>query len=306
MQNKLLQTFPYQVLATSAFVILGSATSANAATTTPLPQPRSKPSLPIPLPIVGVTTDSISNVSAIVASLNSIKVVPTTRIVFDENVPAADYRDATVKIRNVSYVMGEILDSFYVKTYTVQDYLKRTSEYLSELGDVVDIWEVGNEINGEWLGNNQDVVAKMTGAYDLVKAQGKTAELTLYYNQDCWSRPQNEMFTWANNNIPQRMKQGLDYVLISYYEDDCNGLQPNWPQVFQRLSTMFPNSKIGFGETGTKNSNKKAEYINRYYNSKINVPNFVGGYFWWYFKQDMVPNTKGLLQTLNSSIITSP
>lgn len=283
-------------------LILAAAGNSTAATTAPVVQNRAKPSLPIPTPLVGVTTDSISNVSAIVASLNSINAVPTTRIVFDENVPAADYRDATVKIRNVSYVMGEILDSFYVKTYTVQDYLKRTSEYLAALGDVVDIWEVGNEINGEWLGNNADVVAKMTGAYDLVKAQGKTAELTLYYNQDCWSNRQNEMFTWAANNIPERMKQGLDYVLVSYYEDDCNGLQPNWPNVFNKLSAMFPNSKIGFGEIGTKNTNKKAEYINRYYSTKINVPNYVGGYFWWYFKQDMVPNTKSLLQTLNSAI----
>ncbi|WP_283442629.1 hypothetical protein [Noviherbaspirillum suwonense] len=286
-----------------ATAIIGIAGSADVAAQTSTMQTRARPALPIPVPMVGVTTDSISNVSAIVASLNSINAVPTTRIVFDENIPAADYRDATVKIRNVSYVMGEILDSFYVKTYSVQDYLNRTSEYLSELGDVVDIWEVGNEINGEWLGNNQDVVAKMTGAYDLVKAQGKTAELTLYYNQDCWSRPQNEMFTWANQNVPPRMKQGLDYVLISYYEDDCNGLQPDWPQVFKKLSVMFPNSKIGFGEVGTRKKGKKAEYINRYYSTRINVPNYVGGYFWWYFKQDMVPNTKTLLQTLNSAIV---
>lgn len=300
MLNNLPLSFAAGVLAVVASAFLGEAATAHAASTAT----RARPSLPIPLPIIGVTTDSISDVPAIVKSLNNINAIPTTRIVFDENVPASDYRDATVNIRNVSYVMGEILDSYFVKDYTVQNYLNRTSEYLSALGDVVDIWEVGNEINGEWLGDNQDVLAKMTGAYDLVKAQGKTAELTLYYNQDCWSRPENEMFRWANDNIPTRMKQGLDYVLISYYEDDCNGLQPDWPQVFHQLSMMFPNSKIGFGETGTKNADNKAEFINRYYSIQINMPNYVGGYFWWYFKQDMVPNSKPLLQTLNSAIVS--
>lgn len=266
----------------------------------------SRPTLPIPTPMTGVTLDDISNLDAALTSLKSISKVPTTRIVFDERVPASYYRNAAIQIRNVSYVMGEILDSYYVKDYSVQAYLDRTKEYLSTLGDVVDIWEVGNEINGEWLGNNSDVVAKMTGAYDLVKAVGKTTELTLYYNKDCWEKPANEMFIWAQNNIPDRMKQGLDYVLISYYEEDCNGLRPDWSQVFTQLHAMFPNSKIGFGETGTTNTAEKADYITRYYGMQLNVPNYVGGYFWWYFKPDMIPYTQPLLKTLNNAINSVP
>lgn len=266
----------------------------------------SRPALPIPTPMTGVTLDSISNLNAALTSLKSISKVPTTRIVFDEYMSASYYRNAAVQIRNVSYVMGEILDSYYVKDYSVQAYLDRTKEYLSTLGDVVDIWEVGNEINGEWLGNNPDVVAKMTGAYDQVKAAGKTTELTLYYNKDCWEKPSNEMFTWAQNNIPDRMKQGLDYVLVSYYEEDCNGLRPDWNQVFTQLHTMFPNSKIGFGEIGTTNTAAKADYLTRYYGMQPNVPNYVGGYFWWYFKPDMIPYTQPLLTMLNNAINSVP
>lgn len=264
------------------------------------------PKLPMPDQVAGVTIDGINNISNTVAALSSLSKVPTTRIVFDEFVPASDYRNATVSVRNVSYVMGELLDSFYVKQYSVQQYLDRTKEYLGVLGDVVDLWEVGNEINGEWLGSTPDVVAKMTGAYDLVKAQGKATELTLYYNQACWSNKNNEMFTWANANVPQRMKDGLDYVLISYYEDDCNGLQPDWPTVFHKLHLMFPNSKIGFGETGTKKAAKKAEYVNRYYTKNITEPGYVGGYFWWYFRQDMTPKTSALWSVLNTAIGKMP
>ncbi len=255
--------------------------------------------------IYGVTIDSIENLPAIIKSLKSLKPKPTTRIVFDETVEASNYVNAAKQIHEVSYIMGEILDSFYVKSISTDEYSSRTKEYLNALGSNVDIWEIGNEINGEWLGDTPTVVAKMNAAYSLVKAKEKTAALTLYYNEGCWEKKSNEMFTWAQKNISATMKLGLDYVFISYYEDDCNDLQPDWPQVFQKLAALFPNSKIGFGEVGTKHADRKKAYINRYYNMKINHPNFVGGYFWWYFSQDMVPSSKPLLKTLNEAIATS-
>ena len=250
--------------------------------------------------VYGVTIDSIGNLSEIIKSLKSLSAKPTTRIVFDENVAATYYKNAASQIHNVSYVMGELLDSYYVKSYSTAAYSARATEYLNTLGDTVDIWEIGNEINGEWLGDTPTVVAKMTSAYDLVKARGKKTALTLYYNEECWSNREHEMFTWAQKNISSSMRQGLDYVWISYYEDDCNDLQPDWPKVFEKLGTMFPNSKIGFGEVGTKFADRKASYINRYYNMKMSQPNYVGGYFWWYFHQDMVPLTKSLWGVLNS------
>ncbi len=255
-------------------------------------------------PVYGVTLDDISGLPEILDALGRLSRRATARVVFDETVLPAYYREAVVAIARVSKVMGEILDSQFVSTVTVDGYLQRSADYLAALGDVVDIWEVGNEINGEWLGATPDVVAKMTGAYDLVKAAGKTTALTLYYNQDCWSDPANEMFRWVQANVPERMLQGLDYALISYYEDDCNGLQPDWPAVFAQLATIFPNSRIGFGEVGTADPARKADYVTRYYSMAISEPRYVGGYFWWYFRQDMVPWTQPLWNTLNTTIST--
>jgi hypothetical protein len=268
-------------------------------TTTPTPTPTSGQ---IPSPLYGVTTDSIGNLSGIVQSLQTMPHKPTTRIVFDEYVPATNYTQAVNQISNVSYVMGELLDSFYVKRYSVDEYKNRVTEYLNALGNKVDLWEIGNEVNGEWLGDTPTVVTKIYNAYQQVKARGFKTELTLYYNQGCWEKSQNEMFTWAQNNIPADMKQGLDYVLVSFYEDDCNGLQPNWQAVFDRLGTLFPNSKIGMGEVGTQTAAAKAGYIQKYYGMKINHPRYVGGHFWWYFHQDMVPANAPLLDVLNNAI----
>ena len=271
----------------------------------------------VPSPLHGITVDSVKNLSAIVDSISHLSRKMTTRIVFDRGKTPRDYRAATVAIHKISYVMGQPVDSFWMKCFTVSEYLQRTKEFVDGLGDVVDIWEIGNEINGDWtFGSTRkckprasvpstaaaDVAAKMIAAYDYVKSQGKVTELTLYYNKGCGAPDANEMFTWAEANIPDRMRQGLDYVLISYYEDDCSGLQPDWPAVFQRLSKMFPISKIGFGECGAQKRKApydvKKPYVDRYYRMHIDVPNFVGGCFWWYFRQDMVPYKK-THQTVN-------
>ena len=278
-------------------------------------------------PLHGITVDSVKNLPAIVDSISHLSQKMTTRIVFDPGKTPHDYRAATEAIHTVSYVMGQPVDSFWMKCFTVPQYLERTKQYVDTLSDLVDIWEIGNEINGDWtFGSTHkckpkasvpstaaaDVAAKMIAAYDYVKSKGKITELTLYYNKGCGEPEANEMFTWAEANIPDRMKQGLDYVLISYYEDDCHGVQPEWSAVFRQLAKMFPDSKIGFGECGAQKRKAphevKKQYVDRYYRMQIDLPNFVGGCFWWYFRQDMVPykdsrqKVNPMWQTLNEAI----
>lgn len=252
--------------------------------------------------IFGLTLDAVNGLARIDTALARLCKKPTTRIVFDEWVAATDYTQAVNEIKKYSFVMGELLDSYYVGQYTIPQYTARAIEYLNTLGTKVDIWEIGNEINGEWLGVTADVVVKMDTAYKIFKAAGKKTALTLYYNKDCYSNAKNEMFYWVNKNVKQELRNGLDYVWISYYEDDCNNYQPDWQKVFDSLHVLFPNSKIGIGECGTLTASKKAEYINRYYRMNITTPNYVGGYFWWYFKQDCVPYTNALWTTFNNAI----
>jgi hypothetical protein len=230
----------------------------------------------------------------------------TTRIVFDEWQPASSYTAAVNRLDTISDIMGEILDSYYVKDYTVDQYTNRAGEYVNAFGEQVDIWEVGNEINGEWLGDKDSVVLKLVKAFLVVRKAGKKTALTLYYNRNCWENPQNEMFRWVNANIPGKLKQSLDYVFVSYYEDDCNGYQPNWQQVFDSLHVIFPNSMLGIGECGTSNANRKAEYITRYYSMNVTTPSFIGGFFWWYYRQDCVLwSTKPLWLVLDNAIMNS-
>ena len=75
---------------------------------------------------------------------------------------------------------------------------------------------------------------------------------------------------------------------------------------YSELGTMFPNSKLGMGECGTTNAAEQVPMIDRYYTMQINNPRFVGGYFWWYFYEQMVPMTKALWTTLNAAIASQP
>ena len=252
--------------------------------------------------VYGLTLDNISGLSDITPSLSDLCKKPTTRIVFDEWAAARYYQNPVTQIHNISFVMGEILDSYFMIHYNFPQYIERTQNYLDTLGSNVDIWEIGNEINGEWCGPTSDVIAKINAAYQIIKSNNKKTAITLYYNKNCWSNPENEMFRWVNNNLSKKMKNGLDYVLVAYYEDDCNGYQPNWQRVFDSLHTIFPNSKLGIGECGTNIPDKKALYMNNYYKLNITTPNYIGGYFWWYYKQDCVPQTDSLWTVFNNVI----
>jgi hypothetical protein len=188
------------------------------------------------------------------------------------------------------------------------EHLHRFKDYVNTLGAYVDIWEVGNEINGEWLSgptkgcspkapvkstSQTDVVVKMTEAYDYLKSQGKVTALTLYYNTPCRRPAANEMFAWVDANVPARMKTGLDYLLVSYYEVDCGGYKPDWQRVFSKLAGVFPNSKLGISEFGWSEKRLSnliiKDLIQRHYDIHPNVSNWVGGGFYWEFAIDMVP-----------------
>ena len=62
-----------------------------------------------------------------------------------------------------------------------------------------------------------------------------------------------EMISWVDRYIPpgHRMRSGLDYVLVSYYEDQNAGhqlTQSELDTMFAALATRFTSANLGFGE----------------------------------------------------------
>lgn len=269
----------------------------------------------IPSPLYGLTLDDISGLATILPAVQGLAHMPTTRLVFDRQNDPAYYATAISQLHPLSYLLGMLLDSSDMAAVSLADVQQRTSAYLAAFGTQVDIWEIGNEINGEWLGTTADVTAKMTAMYDTVHNAGKRTALTLYYNglddtNNCYRNPAALMFRWAQANIPARMLAGLDYVFISYYDQDCPGVSKDWTTIFTQLHALFPNSKVGFGENGTSSASDpltlKQAYMDEYYLLTVPVPGYVGGHFWWYWREDCVPVTNGLWAYLNADWATMP
>jgi hypothetical protein len=260
-------------------------------------------------PLYGVTVDDVSNVSGLVQSLRSLPRRPTTRIVFDLGEPAGYYAGAAAALRPVSNLMGELLDSSYETHISAAAFSGRVDSFLAELRGKIDVWEIGNEVNGNWLGPYTDVEAKLVEAYDAVSAAHQRTALTLYYNIGCGDGPSElDPLAFSRRYVPARVRNGLDFVFLSYYEQQCRGIRPSaaaWQRYFTKLHALYPHAKVGFGEVGLTDpaddstSGYAAGMIRHYYGLPIHLPYYVGGYFWWYFAEDCVPyNSKPLFGAL--------
>jgi len=258
-------------------------------------------SRPLPPRLWGVTLDNTADIrpgtlDEEVASLRALPTMPIARIVMDVGTGPAAYVTAVDALHPVSFLMAELGDSSEMKKETVAAYKHFESSLVAAYRNTVDLWEIGNEVNGEWVGSSSKEVAKFTDSYNSVTAVGGATALTLYYNPQCWTTRSHQMFRWAQANIPASMKAGLDDVLISYYPDDCHNYWPTparWQSVFNRLHVMFPRAKLGFGESGISTDKgtpaAKAALLSKYYTLDISGDNYVGGYFWWYYAEDALP-----------------
>ena len=143
----------------------------------------------LPRTLYGVTADEVSSLGQLVASSRHLPEMPVTRIYFDVTRPPGYYAAAVRKLHPVSYLMGELLDSSDETSIGVAAYARRTRAYLNAFGAAVDIWEIGNEVNGNWTGPYPVVAAKLAAAYHQVAARHLRTALTLYYNAGCGDGP---------------------------------------------------------------------------------------------------------------------
>ena len=107
--------------------------------------------------IFGVTVDDAwygeVGTEAIVAALRAMPVKPTVRIVMSAEIPAEAYRELFSAISAAATVMAAPVDSYYMNAYPdVDSYLERFRSAYEVLSPYVEIWEIGNEINGtDWI-----------------------------------------------------------------------------------------------------------------------------------------------------------
>jgi hypothetical protein len=254
---------------------------------------------PLPAVFAGVTADDVSAVAQLAASERHLSRMPVTRVYLDPRQPPAAYAAAIAALHPVSYLMGELLDSADETSISTATYASRVPAYLNAFGSSVDIWEIGNEVNGDWTGPYRVAAGKLAAAYRLTAARHLRTALTLYYNVGCGDGPAElDPLAFSRRYVPAPVRDGLSYVFLSYYEDQCGGIRPSvgtWTGYFRRLHALYPGARLGFGEIGMTSpatpatTAAAAALIRRYYGLPIRLPYYAGGYFWWYYAEDCLP-----------------
>lgn len=259
----------------------------------------------------GITIDSTARLAALIAAVRAHTSVPTVRLVLDPGTAPGDYSPAISHLRGAAYVMAELIDSEAMAGYSVAAVTQRARTFGAAFKDSVDLWEIGNEVNGEWLGKSQaEIDAKVGAAFDVIHGElGKPTALTLNYwaGPQCYAKPWEATLAYARA-MPKRVRVGVDYVFLSLYETACDPVQQpaarDLAATFRDLAVIFPKAKLGMGEIGAQGVAdglvkepglaEKQRIARRYYRmdpvlrAKVG-PRWVGGYFWWYYTRDAVP-----------------
>jgi hypothetical protein len=248
---------------------------------------------------LGATTDDPNTGTA--SQVDALAALPrrvALRVVLDQGTPPADYVQSVRKLAAVADVMALPLDSSDMAKVSAAEAGDRARRYMDALQDAAPVWEVGNEVNGDWVG--ADAVAKIEAMFDAARAYGKQTALTFYYENP--ATPGHDMLPWIDAHIPagHRLRSGLDLVLVSYYEDQNGGhrlTQAEIDAMFSGLARRFPNARVGFGEFGwgrriPSDPAVRGELIERFQSYTSSEPAFIGGGFYWHFRQTMSPRSK--------------
>lgn len=224
------------------------------------------------------------------------------------------------KVRNwVNYAsaqqvqtMGQLFDSSVQKSLTLAQFKEAVNRALIFPDfSKVSAWEVGNEVNGGWLGSGMS--AKIDYAASQVKAKtGKPVCLTFYW-YGVEDTLKTSLFNWIYANVTPSIKNNIDCVTLSIYTDQ-QPLGFSWDLVMTKLGSLFPGKQIMVGELGFVDPSVKPYfregplslnteqggklYVQNRYPAAFATANSYGGSFWWYYDQEMV-GRKPLWNTLH-------
>lgn len=269
------------------------------------------PDRALPAVFRGVTTDTAWNVSNLTAAIRAHTSTPFGRIVFDPQPQPEAYHPVIEALRPHAYLMGLLLDSTALRRFTPEQVAARADAYLQAYGDRIDLWEIGNELNGAWVGKSpEEIDAKVQAAFDVVKGRyGRPVAVTLNFwsGPNCFAKPWEATLDFARQ-MPEAVRAGTNVVMLSVYETACRPAQhPSAAELGDMLTALgrlFPAAKLAIGETGAQGTEdgvpkdpgfaRKKAIAERYYGMDHDLRSrlggrFVGGYFWWYYAEDAVP-----------------
>jgi hypothetical protein len=223
------------------------------------------------------------------------------RLVFDLGEGPEHYRDTIAAAHAVGVrVVGQILDSSQMAAVSLAEWQQRVARFVEGLPDV-DAWEVGNEVNGDWLG--PDVPAKIAYAADYVKQHTSASTLLTLYWQLGEDDATHSVFTWAAA-VPPETFRDVDEIGLSVYPED-HPMGVAFDRVVSALHRTFPQQRLSVSELGYWSSDLghtwwwgsqadpsgegRRDVADLYARAVLGYPFSAGGTYWWYFLEEVVP-----------------
>lgn len=204
------------------------------------------------------------------------------RVVMERDAPLEIYKEPCRLLHEAGIgVMIEPIDSYFMKSYkTPRLYTKRILKAIEAVDPYVSIVEVGNEVNGDWVGGNP--IGRVTQAISAIKeldGHYLTAITPIVFRDD----PTQWYKFLQSFHLPQ-----VDLALFSYYPRDGSSKILDWNLQFEALGEIFQKSQLGFGEFGTEAEGKpppllseEMALIKEFYTKKISHPRYIGGGGYW-------------------------
>lgn len=239
--------------------------------------------------IYGVTLDDIDEVDSAIPSLRDLPFKPMARVVVDNGRDLSDYLEPVKRLLTVCDVMIQVQDSFDDSSLTTSAYVKKFVDLIDLFQGVnIAMWEIGNEVSGDWLSPNIWQKVKQCA----VIAQNKNLKTAITFFMD------EDLAPFLQSHEPVH----CDVVLISCYPStpkELRKMNERLPGVLDELKSYCTATEAGVGEYGPEEWDSKHTIAVR--SKLVEVFDLYNGGFYWDFQQDCVPKRKAIWRTISDT-----
>lgn len=214
--------------------------------------------------------------------------------------------------RNKIKVMGCVLDSTqWPKTMTPELYAERTKNLVLHFRGKISSWEVGSELNGDWLGGvsapftTEQVYRTYTAGVNKVKEldPGLETVATLYAWEETAPDLEHALSEWVPKQVKRGFGRNLDVVGLSVQPEE-NPLGMGFERVFDATGDALPRQKLMISSLGYVEKEDVAGYwwlapddadgarkdiAILYTTASCAMPRSLCGGFWWQTLDQMLP-----------------
>ncbi|MDP3541513.1 MAG: hypothetical protein Q8T11_03485 [Elusimicrobiota bacterium] len=215
-------------------------------------------------------------------------------------------------VRNKIKVMGGVLDSTqWPKTMTPELYAERTKNLVLHYRGKISSWEVGSELNGDWIGGvsapftTEQVYRTYAAGVDKVKEldPGLETVATLYAWEETAPDREHALSDWLAVQVKRGFGRNLDVVGLSVQPEE-NPLGMGFERVFDATGDALPRQKLMISSLGYVEKEEVAGYwwlapddadgarkdiAILYTTASCAMPRSLCGGFWWQTLDQMLP-----------------